>query len=242
MLGAVIEVSIGAKCVQEPGGGTRPVLRDVRFSAVAGEFLALFGPSGIGKTTTLRLILGLDADFAGSVSCCAGRVGVMFQEPRLLPWLTVADNLRLVVIDPAQAHRTFPACWPRSGCPAWSSACRANCRLAWRAASRWHGRLRLIPICWCWMNRSPRLIPRSRRGSPPWCRAGLGAAARPCCWRHTTSIRRSVSPTKLMLAGEPATLAADMKLPEPRDSTAVGTLRATLVAQFPFLDHAEPAS
>ena len=63
-------------------------------------FLALFGPSGCGKTTLLNLIAGLDEDFEGEVLLPAGaRIGYMFQEPRLLPWLTVEDNLRLVLPD-----------------------------------------------------------------------------------------------------------------------------------------------
>ncbi len=63
-------------------------------------FLALFGPSGCGKTTLLNLIAGLDADFEGEVALpAAARIGYMFQEPRLLPWLTVEDNLRLVLPD-----------------------------------------------------------------------------------------------------------------------------------------------
>ena len=74
----------------------KPVLSGVRFSANAGEVLALLAPSGTGKTTALRIVLGLDRDFAGSVARPAGRTGAMFQEPRLLPWLSVAANISLV--------------------------------------------------------------------------------------------------------------------------------------------------
>ncbi len=76
--------------------GGCPVLSGVRFSAVAGEVLALLAPSGTGKTTALRVVLGLDRDFAGSVARPAGRIGAMFQEPRLLPWLSGVANIRLV--------------------------------------------------------------------------------------------------------------------------------------------------
>ncbi len=76
--------------------GTRPVLGAVAFSAEPGEVLALLAPSGTGKTTTLRIVLGLDKAFAGTVQRPAGRVGAVFQEPRLLPWLDVGENLRLV--------------------------------------------------------------------------------------------------------------------------------------------------
>jgi ABC-type nitrate/sulfonate/bicarbonate transport system ATPase subunit len=71
-------------------------------------FLALFGPSGCGKTTLLNLIAGLDTDFEGEVLLPpAARIGYMFQEPRLLPWLTVEDNLRLVLPEQAGTERAI---------------------------------------------------------------------------------------------------------------------------------------
>ena len=61
---------------------------------------ALFGPSGCGKSTLLNLVAGLDADFSGEVALPEpARIGFVFQEPRLLPWLTVEDNLKLVLAE-----------------------------------------------------------------------------------------------------------------------------------------------
>nr|CAJ01650.1 abc transporter atp-binding protein, similar to blr6194 of Bradyrhizobium japonicum [Methylocapsa acidiphila] len=61
-----------------------------------GEVCALLGPSGSGKTTLLRIVAGLDRDFEGGVWLPSPhRLGMVFQEPRLLPWRTVAENLRL---------------------------------------------------------------------------------------------------------------------------------------------------
>jgi ABC-type nitrate/sulfonate/bicarbonate transport system ATPase subunit len=93
----MLEVTIRAKEFRSSRGDTRQILRDVAFAAAPGEVLALLGPSGIGKSTILRITLGLDRDFEGSVQLPSGRLGVMFQEPRLLPWLSVEDNLRLVL-------------------------------------------------------------------------------------------------------------------------------------------------
>ena len=76
--------------------GDGAVLGGIAFAARPGEVLALLAPSGAGKTTTLRIVLGLDHDFAGRVARPAGRIGAMFQDPRLLPWLDVAGNLLLV--------------------------------------------------------------------------------------------------------------------------------------------------
>lgn len=77
-----------------PGGEL--LLRDVELTAKPGEIVALLGASGTGKTTSLRILLGLDRDFDGTVRCAAERVGAMFQEPLLLPWCSVAENLRIV--------------------------------------------------------------------------------------------------------------------------------------------------
>lgn len=75
-------------------------LSGVSLSVKAGEIVALVGGSGCGKTTLLRLIAGLDRPSAGSVTVDGARVtapsaavGLIFQEPRLLPWLSVADNI-----------------------------------------------------------------------------------------------------------------------------------------------------
>jgi len=79
----------------------KTVLENIRLSLGAGEFVAVFGPSGCGKTTLLNIVAGLDQDFTGAVELNAGgprpRVGYVFQTARLLPWMTVEDNIRLVL-------------------------------------------------------------------------------------------------------------------------------------------------
>ncbi|MGX1702498.1 ABC transporter ATP-binding protein [Microbacterium sp. NPDC055357] len=75
-------------------GGQRTVLRDVDLELVDGEILAIVGPSGCGKSTLLRLIGALDAPTAGGVDV-GGTTAVAFQEPRLLPWRTLAQNVAL---------------------------------------------------------------------------------------------------------------------------------------------------
>src|ERR1700728_3785972 len=95
----MFEARIDRKVFVGADGVGRQVLRDVGFSIASGEVIALLGASGIGKSTTLRILLGLGPGFEGRVQDSGWRSGVMFQEPRLLPWLTVADNLRLVMTD-----------------------------------------------------------------------------------------------------------------------------------------------
>jgi len=57
----------------------------------------LMGPSGCGKTTLLRIVAGLDDRYSGDVGISPNtRIGLVFQEPRLLPWRTVQQNIELV--------------------------------------------------------------------------------------------------------------------------------------------------
>ncbi|WP_299044832.1 ABC transporter ATP-binding protein [uncultured Tateyamaria sp.] len=72
----------------------KPVLRNVSLRLAPGETLALVGPSGIGKSSLLRVIAGLEAKYDGD---CAlnGTCAMVFQEPTLLPWRTVAQNVAL---------------------------------------------------------------------------------------------------------------------------------------------------
>jgi NitT/TauT family transport system ATP-binding protein len=84
-----------------------PVLDDVSFQAAAGELVCLLGPNGCGKTTLLRIVGGLEPPSAGEVRLDGRRVvagaasdlhvGVVFQEDRLLPWMTLEENVALVL-------------------------------------------------------------------------------------------------------------------------------------------------
>ncbi len=92
-----LKISIARKALRNASGQTRVVLHDVAFSLRQGEICALLGPSGCGKTTLLQIISGLDSDFEGRVLLPSPhKIGMVFQEPRLLPWRSVAENLRLV--------------------------------------------------------------------------------------------------------------------------------------------------
>ncbi len=85
-------------------GGRLDVLGEFSIAVARGEVAALVGPSGCGKTTLLRIIVGLDHDYEGSVRLPAhGRLGVVFQEPRLLPWRTVEQNVRLAAPQASDA-------------------------------------------------------------------------------------------------------------------------------------------
>jgi ABC-type nitrate/sulfonate/bicarbonate transport system ATPase subunit len=90
-------VNIKQKCYRAASGALLHVLGEISLVLTNGDVVALVGPSGCGKTTLLRIIVGLDRDFEGSVRLPAYcKLGVVFQEPRLLPWRSVDENVRLV--------------------------------------------------------------------------------------------------------------------------------------------------
>ena len=82
--------------------GDLRVLRDVSLRLDPGERIAVMGPSGCGKTSLLRVIAGLQSPDSGTVERTARRLSFVFQEPRLLPWLTAEENVRLVLPDAHQ--------------------------------------------------------------------------------------------------------------------------------------------
>jgi NitT/TauT family transport system ATP-binding protein len=100
---APLDVLITRKVYVAASGEQFDVLRDISFKLRSGEVAVFVGPSGCGKTTILRLIAGLDADFEGAIARPPGTLGMVFQEPRLLPWRTVEQNIRLIAPHCADA-------------------------------------------------------------------------------------------------------------------------------------------
>jgi sulfonate transport system ATP-binding protein len=90
-----LDVRIARKRSANAAGRTVEILSNLAFRLEAGEVGALIGPSGCGKSTCMRIVAGLDLAFEGAVYRPAGPLAMVFQEPRLLPWRSVEDNIRL---------------------------------------------------------------------------------------------------------------------------------------------------
>lgn len=80
-----------------PSGARRQVLHDVSLSLKQGGFYTILGRSGCGKSTLLRLMAGLEKPDQGEIRLTEGAVGVVFQEARLMPWLSVAQNVGFLI-------------------------------------------------------------------------------------------------------------------------------------------------
>lgn len=83
-------------------GSATPLLENFHLTIAPSQVVALVGPSGVGKSSLLRMIAGIDDDYAGTITIdgmvadAAPPAGFVFQDSRLLPWLTAVDNIRAV--------------------------------------------------------------------------------------------------------------------------------------------------
>lgn len=87
------------------------LVKGLNVTVSAGSVLAMTGPSGAGKTTLLRTLAGLTPPDGGEVVQPGGRVGVVFQEARLLPWRTALDNVAVVLPGGVDERRRQARRW-----------------------------------------------------------------------------------------------------------------------------------
>jgi ABC-type nitrate/sulfonate/bicarbonate transport system ATPase subunit len=100
----MIAIDIKSKTYPAKGrAGHHLAIADFQLSFNSGEFVCLVGPSGCGKTTLLNIIADLDRDYEGSINFkqhqTHPKIGYVFQNPRLLPWRTVRENIELAIED-----------------------------------------------------------------------------------------------------------------------------------------------
>jgi len=172
-----------------------------RFSADIrlGEIVAIIGGSGCGKSTLLRAIAGLDRATTGTVTldhtaitAPHAKIGIIFQEPRLLPWLSVADNIGFGLSElPANVRREKVAralarvgltdkanAWPRE----LSGGQAQRVAIARPSASRSRALWCRNRKCCCWTSRSPRSTPSPGATCRITCSTSGTTRGRPSFW------------------------------------------------------------
>ncbi|MDO9709724.1 ABC transporter ATP-binding protein [Paracraurococcus lichenis] len=116
----LLELTIRRKLYRRTGAPPVEAVRDLVLGFPTGTVTALLGPSGCGKTTALRILMGLDQDYEGEVRYRPQRLGVVFQEPRLLPWRTLGDNMRIVAAAAGLPEPPVEALLARVGLAGWA--------------------------------------------------------------------------------------------------------------------------
>lgn len=230
----MFEARIDRKVFVAPDGTHRQVLRDIRVSIAGGEVIALLGSSGIGKSTTLRILLGLDTAFDGAVQHRDWRIGVVFQEPRLLPWLTVADNLRLVVTD-GMPQPDIDALLEMVRLPNAADLYPRQLSLGMARRTALARALAVSPELLVldepFASLDPQLAAALADVVGRWTR-DTGAAV--LLATHDLAQALQLASRVLVLAGTPATLAADVPVPAGSDAATRAALQADLASRFPF--------
>ncbi|NGM34606.1 ATP-binding cassette domain-containing protein [Methylobacterium sp. DB0501] len=212
-------------------------VRDLVVSVRAGETLCLIGPSGAGKTTTLRILLGLDRDFEGSLTADSGlRIGMVFQEPRLLPWRTVEENVRLS-LPRGERGQSLDALFEELGLTAWRGRYP-------RALSL--GMARRVALARA-LALAPRLLvldepfvslddaaAASLRAAVFGSAASRGAAV--LMVTHNVPEALAAADRLLLLSGRPASLVAAVPIPTPKEERGrdwAEAMRRDLAARYP---------
>ena len=169
--------AIGLKIVIEDLShaiGGFPILNEISLTIETGQIVVFIGPSGCGKSTLLRLVGGLEKPSSGSIRVVPDLVrggqlfSYVFQDHTLLPWRTVAGNVRLVIENlrmrksRAQAARGGRA-RPRRNCPSLPTVIQRRCPAECSSASASRGRWSFSLIRCSWTNRWHRWTSRSAR-------------------------------------------------------------------------------
>lgn len=219
--------------IREKRFGDGPALfEDLRLEVTAGSVVALLGPSGVGKSSLVRMLAGIDSAFDGAIliegvpAAEAPPTGLVFQDARLLPWLSAIDNVR--ASDGKMSRSTALAALARVGLAERGEAFPHQLsggmqrRVALARALAVNAELLLLDEPFVSLD---RLLANEMQGLV----AGLIAAARPTVLlvSHLAEDAARMADRAIVLAGRPARIVADVALPVPREARD-----ATIIADY----------
>ncbi|GJD48540.1 Aliphatic sulfonates import ATP-binding protein SsuB [Methylobacterium crusticola] len=233
-----LSVAIRRKAYGSARAATVEAVRDLSFTVRSGETVCLIGPSGAGKTTTLRILLGLDRDFEGSVvpDPASLRVGMVFQEPRLLPWRTVEENVRLS-LPRAERRAALDVLFEELGLAPWRRHYPGALSLG---MARRVALARALAVAPTLLVLDEPFVSLDDAAAASLRALVFGAArarrAAVLMVTHNVPEALEVADRLLLLSGRPATLVAEVPLATPRaarDRAWSEALRGDLAARYP---------
>ena len=219
-------------------GSSTPTFSGFQANFAPGSITAILGPSGIGKSTLLRIIAGIEQDFYGAVTVDGKPVGdatppgFLFQDPRLLPWLTTLDNVRTagtgVSADRAMAALIRTGLSDHAAFYPHQLSGGMQRRAALARALALHAGLLLLDEPFVSLDRT---LVEDMYGLI----SSVVAADRPTTVlvTHMAEDAARLADRVLVLSGNPAQIAADLALPLPReerDTSVLGDYRRLIEA------------
>lgn len=236
----LLEAHIATKRHRRPDRPEVEVVRGLDLSLARGEFVCLIGPSGCGKTTTLRILTGLDRRFEGWVRPDPRQlaIGIAFQEPRLLPWRTVEENIRLV-LPRAERGRDLAPLLEELGLAAHGASYphALSLGLARRVAlaRALVGRPQLLVLDEPFVSLDARAAAQMRQLVR---RVAQTSGATVLMVTHDVREALALADRLVLLGERPARVLAEERLALPRDARTADWIeeqRAALAARFPML-------
>lgn len=202
--------------IESKSFGGDEVLRDISLTLEPGSFTVLTGPSGCGKTTLLRILAGLDADWRGHIEGVE-HLAYVFQEPRLLPWRSLLDNIRLAA-EPAGHGAEAAAALAMVGLEGYDDAFPGTLSMGMARRAGLARALAVKPVILL-MDEPFVSLDEAAAGQLRELTLDLWRKTRPSVLMVTHNLEEAavLADRVLILSGRPATIAADLAVDRPRD-------------------------
>jgi NitT/TauT family transport system ATP-binding protein len=196
--------------------GGDEILKDISLTLEPGSFTVLTGPSGCGKTTLLRILAGLDGDWRGDIEG-AESLAYVFQEPRLLPWRSLRDNIRLAA-EPSGHGEEAVAALAMVGLEGYADAYPGTLSMGMARRAGLARALAVKPEILL-MDEPFVSLDEAAAGQLRELTLNLWRKTRPSVLMvtHNLAEAAAMADRVLVMSGRPATITADLMLDRPRE-------------------------